>query len=48
MTGRFRGRDGVEVEAEMVWLYTFRDGTIRHVTLYQEADEALKAAALPD
>jgi ketosteroid isomerase-like protein len=48
VTGRFHGRDGVEVQAEMTWLFTFRDGAIRRVTLYQERDEALEAAGSSD
>jgi ketosteroid isomerase-like protein len=48
VTGCFRGRDGVDVQAEMTWLFAFRDGTIRRVTLYQERDEALEAAGSSD
>jgi ketosteroid isomerase-like protein len=48
LTGRFRGRDGVEVQARTTWLWTFRDGAIQRITLYQERDEALEAAGLSE
>ena len=36
MVGYFRGRDGIEVTARFTYLWTFRDGTVARVTLYQE------------
>jgi ketosteroid isomerase-like protein len=39
-----RGRDGVEVSANSAQLYTFEDGRLVRITLFQERDEALAAA----
>ena len=47
-TNRLRGRDGVEVQARVTWLFTLRDGTVRRVALYQERAEALEAAGLSE
>jgi ketosteroid isomerase-like protein len=47
-TNRLRGRDGIEVQARGVWLWTFADGVLARVTLYQERQEALKAAGLSE
>jgi ketosteroid isomerase-like protein len=43
-TVRARGRDGVLVSANSVHLYTFEDGRLVRITLYQDRDEALAAA----
>jgi ketosteroid isomerase-like protein len=45
-TNRLRGRDGIEVEARGVIVWTIRDGLIRRTCLYQGRDEALEAAGL--
>ena len=45
-TNRFRGRDGIEVQARGTWLCTIRDGLIARICLYQEFQEALEAAGL--
>ena len=45
-TSHFRGRDGIEVQARATWLWTFRDGAIVRLSLYQELEEALEAAGL--
>jgi ketosteroid isomerase-like protein len=45
-TNRFRGRDGIEVQARGTWLCTIRDGLIVRICLYQEVQEALEAAGL--
>ena len=45
-TNRFRGRDGIEVQARGTWLCTIRDGLIVRICLYQELQEALEAAGL--
>jgi hypothetical protein len=37
------GRDGIEVRAQTTWAYTFRDGTVERITIYQERQEALEA-----
>ena len=47
-TNRFRGRDGIEVQARGTWLYTIRDGLIVRICLYQELQEALEAAGLSE
>ena len=40
-TTHLRGRDGIELQDRGVWVWTFRDGTIARLCLYQELDEAL-------
>jgi ketosteroid isomerase-like protein len=47
-TNRFRGRDGIEVQARGTWLCTLRDGLIVRICLYQEVQEALEAAGLKE
>ena len=44
MTIHFRGRDGIELKAEATNLWVFRDGAVDRIVLYQEAEEALRAA----
>ena len=39
-----RGRGGVAVSANSAQLFTFKDGRLVRITLYQERDEALAAA----
>ena len=39
-----RGRDGVPVSANSAHLYTFEDGRLVRMTLFQEREEALAAA----
>jgi ketosteroid isomerase-like protein len=41
-----RGRDGIEVQARGVWVWTIRDGSVVRACLYQELQEALEAAGL--
>ncbi len=43
-----RGRDGIEVEARGVWVWTIRDGTAVRACLHPELQEAIEAAALPE
>jgi ketosteroid isomerase-like protein len=38
-----RGRQGVPVSATSAHLYTFEEGRLRRITLFQERDEALAA-----
>ncbi len=45
---RQRGRDGIEVSARSALVFTVRDQTIRRICLYQELDQALKAAGLAE
>jgi ketosteroid isomerase-like protein len=47
-TNRFRGRDGIEVQARGIWLCTIRDGLIVRICLYQDVQEALEAAGLSE
>ena len=42
-TAHVVGRDGIEVQARTTWTYTFRDGTVERITIYQERQEALEA-----
>lgn len=41
-----RGRDGIEVSARSTIVYTMRDCRIARICLYQETQDALKAAGL--
>ena len=43
-----RGRDGIEAQARTTWLFTIRDGAIGRVCMYQERQDALKAAGLSE
>jgi ketosteroid isomerase-like protein len=45
-TNRLRGRDGIEVEARGVILWTIQGGLVSQATLYQDKAEALEAAGL--
>ena len=45
-TTRFRGRDGIEMQSEAVWLVALDDGAITRITLYQRLDEALADAGI--
>ena len=47
-TNALRGRDGIEVQARGVWVWTFRDRACVRITLYQERHEALEAAGLSE
>jgi ketosteroid isomerase-like protein len=47
VTGRGRG-SGVPVEGTTSWVYTLRDGKIVLVRLFEDADEARRAAGLED
>jgi ketosteroid isomerase-like protein len=46
VTTRFQGREGIEVKADVTHLWTFRDGAVVRVSLYEERREALEAAGL--
>jgi ketosteroid isomerase-like protein len=43
-----RGRDGIEVQARGIWVWTISDGSIVRACLYQERREALQAAGLSE
>jgi ketosteroid isomerase-like protein len=47
-TGYIRGRDGIEVTARIALVWTFRDGAIVRICLYQQKQEALEAAGLSE
>ena len=44
----FRGRQGIEITLEAVWLWTFRDERLVRLTLFQERAEALEAAGISE
>jgi ketosteroid isomerase-like protein len=48
LIGSFRGRDGIEVSARFTFLWSFRDGAVVRVTLFQDRREALAAAGLSE
>lgn len=41
-----QGRDGIEVQARVSWVWTIRDGAFVRVCMYQERQDALEAAGL--
>ena len=43
-----RGRDGIEVQARGIWVWTLRGGSIVRACLYQDRQEALEAAGLSE
>jgi ketosteroid isomerase-like protein len=45
-TAHARGRDGIEAQAHTALVYTFRDGAVTRMVMYQGRQEALKAAGL--
>jgi ketosteroid isomerase-like protein len=34
------GRDGIEVEAQVTWTWTIRDGAIERVCMYRQREDA--------
>lgn len=42
----FRGRQGIEMTMEAVWVFTFRDGALVRLMLFQDRAEALEAAGV--
>jgi ketosteroid isomerase-like protein len=46
LTSHHRGRDGIELQARIALVWTFRDGALTRLTFYQERQEALEAAGL--
>jgi ketosteroid isomerase-like protein len=48
LTIHFRGRDGIEVQARPVWLFTLRDHLVQRVCMYQTKMEAREAAGLSE
>jgi len=47
-TNRAQGRDGIELQGRGTFVWTLHDGAIVRACLYQERDEALKAAGLSE
>ena len=47
-TNQMRGRDGIEVQARAVFLWTIHDGAIARLCLYQDQREALEASGLSE
>ena len=45
-TNYLRGRDGIEVQARVAFLWTIRDGRVTRLCFYQERQEAREAAGL--
>jgi ketosteroid isomerase-like protein len=48
MTIQFEGREGIQVKADATNLWTFREGAVVRIVLYQELDEALAAVRLSE
>lgn len=46
-TTHFRGRDGIEMRNDAVWVWTIRDGAVLRLALFQDRAEALEAAGVP-
>ena len=46
VTVHARGRDGIEARAHTAVVYTFRDGAVTRITMYQGLRDALEAAGL--
>lgn len=44
VTNRLRGRDGIEVEACVTWLWTLGEGVVKRLAYYPETGPALQAA----
>ena len=47
-TNRALGRDGIELQVRSTWVWTFREGAVVRVCLYQDRAEALEAAGLSE
>jgi ketosteroid isomerase-like protein len=47
-TTHFRGRQGIEMTMDAIWLVDFRDGMIARLTLFQDRAEALEAAGISE
>jgi ketosteroid isomerase-like protein len=46
VTAHAKGRDGVEATADTASVYTFRDGAVTRIAMYQGRQEALEAVGL--
>ena len=47
-TGHMVGRDGIEVETRVTFVWTIRNGAIERVTMYQERQDALEDLGLSE
>ena len=47
-TGHLVGRDGIEVETRVTFVWTIRNGAIERVTMYQERQDALEDLGLSE
>ena len=47
-TTHFRGRQGIEMRAHATWVWTVREGALARLALFQDRDEALRFAGVPD
>ena len=47
-TNHLLGRDGIDVQARGIWLWTIRDGVVVRLCLYQVRQDALEAAGLEE
>jgi len=47
-TNHLVGRDGIDLQARGIWLWTIHDGVVVRLCLYQERREALAAAGLAE
>ena len=41
------GREGIQVQARVAWVLTFREGAVERLTMYQERKDALEAVGRP-
>ena len=48
VTVHARGREGIEAQAHTAVVYTFRDGAVTRMAMYNELQEALEAAGLSE
>jgi len=48
VTGRMKGRGGIEVEVKTAMVATFRDGRVLRWTMYRDKPEALQAVGLAE
>ena len=45
-TMHLTGRDGIQVQARVTWVWTFRGGAVERLSMYQEREDALEAVGL--
>ena len=47
-TAHMVGRDGIEVESRVTFVYTIRNGALERITMYQERQDALEDLGLSE